>query len=97
MDLKPSDLVTVDAIVTEACDDCVALAMNEVFGNTHVIVRPETIHASVAITRDRIVEEIGAVGMSHSARVAVEAIINKHLGVQPSRTEWRKQSDFTRS
>ena len=80
MDLKPSDLVTVDAIVTEACDHYVALAMDEVFGNTHVIVRPETIHTSMAITRERIVQEIRSVRMPHTTRSAVEGIINKHLG-----------------
>jgi hypothetical protein len=81
MDLKPSDLVMVDAIITEACDNCVALTMDEVFGNnTYIIVRPETVHASIATTRDRILEEIRAVEMPHSARGAVEAIINKRLG-----------------
>ena len=79
MDLKPSDLVTVDAIVTEACDHCVALAMDEVFGNSHVIVRPEMIHNSIAMTRERIVQEIRSVRMPRSARSAVEGIINKHL------------------
>jgi hypothetical protein len=44
MDLKPSDLVMVDAIVAEARDNYVALTMNEVFGNTHIILRPGTIH-----------------------------------------------------
>jgi hypothetical protein len=57
--------------------------MDEVFGNAHIIVRPRTIHASIATTRDRIVEEIRAVEMPHSARGAVEAIINKHLGIRP--------------
>lgn len=81
--LKPSDPVMVEATVTEAGDSCVALSMDGVFGNTHIIVRPETIHASIAITRDRIVEEMRAVRMPHSARGAVEAIINKHLGIRP--------------
>ncbi len=79
MDLKASDRVVVNAIVTEASDNCVALTMDEVFGNTHIIVRPETVHAPIADTRDRIVEEIRAVNMPHSARGAVETIINKHL------------------
>ena len=79
MDLKASDRVVVNAIVTEASDNCVALTMDEVFGNTHIIVRPETVHASIATTRDRIVEEIRAVNMPHSARGVVEAIIKKHL------------------
>lgn len=83
MDLKPSDLVMVDAIVAEACDNYVALTMDEVFGNAHIIVRPSTIHASIATTRDKIVEEIRAVEMPCSARGAVEAIINKHLGIWP--------------
>lgn len=83
MELKPLDFVMVDAIVAEACDHYVALTMSEVFGNTHLIVRPGTIHAAITITRDRIVEEIRAVEMPHSARGAVEAIINKHLGVRP--------------
>jgi hypothetical protein len=83
MDLKPSDLVMVDAIVDQACDHYVALTMDEVFGNTHLIVRPDSIHASIASTRDKIVEEIRAVEMPHSARGEVEAIINKHLGVRP--------------
>jgi hypothetical protein len=84
MDLKPSDLVMVDAIITEACDNCVALTMDEVFGNTHIIVRPETVHASISTTRDRILEEIRAVEMPHSARGAVEAIINKRMGHPPA-------------
>lgn len=83
MDLKPSDLVMVDATVAEACDNYVALTMDEVFGNSHIIVRPGTIHASIASTRDKIVEEIRAVEMPQSSRGAVEAIINKHLGVRP--------------
>lgn len=83
MDLKPSDLVMVEAIVREACDNCVALSMDEVFGNAHIIVRPRTIHASIATTRDRILTEVRAVKMPPSARGEVEAIINKHLGATP--------------
>ena len=82
MHLKPSDLVTVDATVAEACDNYVALTMDEVFGNTHIIVRPGTIHAPIGTTRDQIVKEIREVEMPHSSRAAVEAIINKHLGVR---------------
>lgn len=83
MDLKPSDLVMVDATVAEACDNYVALTMDEVFGNSHIIVRPGTIHASTASTRDKIVEEIRAIEMPLSARSAVEAVIDKHLGLRP--------------
>ena len=83
MDLKPSDYVMVDAIVAEACGNSIALTMDEVFGKSHIIVRPVTIHASIATTRDKIVEEMRAVEMPQSARDAVEAIINKHLGVRP--------------
>jgi hypothetical protein len=86
MDLKPSDLVMVDAVVREVCDNCVALSMDEVFGNSHIIVRPGTIHASIATTRDRIMEEICTVKMPFSARGAVEAIINKHLGASRKKT-----------
>jgi hypothetical protein len=82
MELKPLDCVMVDAIVAEACDHYVALTMDEVFGNTHLIVRPDTIHAPIASTREKIVKEIRAVEMSQSARGAVEAIINKHLDVR---------------
>lgn len=83
MELKPSDFVMVDAIVAEACDNYVALTMDEIFGISHIIVRPGRIHASVSSTRDKIVEEIRTVEMPHSARSAVEAIINKHLTVRP--------------
>jgi len=82
MDLKPSDLVMVDAIVAGASDNCVALTMDEVFGNTHIIVRPGAIHASIATARDRIVEEVRSVEMPDSVLGAVESIINKHLGVR---------------
>jgi len=80
MELKPLESVMVDAVVTEARDNCVTLAMHEVFGNTHIVVRPGTVHASVAISRDRIVKEIQAIEMPECARSSVEAIINKHLG-----------------
>jgi hypothetical protein len=82
MDLKPLEPVMVDAVVTEASDSCVALTMHEVFGNTHIIVRPGTVHASTATAREKIVEEIRAVKMPDSVRSSVESIINKHLGVR---------------
>jgi len=85
MALEPLEPVTVDAVVTEASDNCVALTMREVFGNTHIIVRPGTVHASIATARTRIVEEIRALRMPDSARSSVESIINKHLGVRPQR------------
>jgi len=81
MDLKPLEPVMVDAVVAEASDNCVALTMREVFGDSHIIVRPGTVHASIATARDRIVEEIRAVKMSDAAQSSVESIINKHLGV----------------
>jgi hypothetical protein len=80
MDLKPEP-VMVDAVVTEASDNCVALSMHEVFGNSHVVVRPGAVHASIATAQEKIVEEIRAVKMPDSVRSSVESIINKHLGV----------------
>lgn len=81
MYLKSFEPVMVDAVVTEASEHCVALTMREVFGDTHLIVRPGTVHVPIATARERIVEEIRTVIMPDSTRSSVEAIINKHLAV----------------
>lgn len=81
MDLKPLESVMVDAIVTNASDNCVALTMDEIFGNTHILVRPATVHPPIATARDKMLEEIRAVNMPDFVRSSVEAIINKHLGL----------------
>lgn len=81
---KHSDPVVVEAFVTEAHRDFVALLIKgEVFGSTHIVAKSEAVHESTATTRDKLLAEIGSVEMTDSARVAVKAIIDKHLGRQP--------------
>jgi hypothetical protein len=75
----------VDGIVAEACDNYIALTMDEDVGNDHIIVRRGTIHASTATTWDRIVEEIRAVAMPRSARARWKRLATR---ISVSRYKW---------